>query len=71
MQDMNRSDQHTGVVQRLDKLYEFDRRPVTKDKLCSWGYFAGSYAGEHVAATEFVIGALFVTWGASVVDVIV
>ncbi|UCD76190.1 MAG: hypothetical protein JSV91_04560, partial [Phycisphaerales bacterium] len=68
---MNSPDQHTGVVQRLDRLYEFDRQPVSKDKQCSWGYFAGSFAGEHVAATEFVIGALFVMWGASVVDVIV
>ena len=38
---------------------------------CAVGaYFAGSYAGEHVAATEFVIGALFVTWGAGIRDVI-
>jgi cytosine permease len=61
----------SGVVRRLDKLYEFDREPVSPDKLCGGGYFAGSFAGEHVAATEFVIGALFVSWGAGVKDVIV
>lgn len=33
-------------------------------------YFAASYAGEHVAGTEFVIGAAFVAWGASAIDVI-
>ena len=60
-----------SVVKRLDRLYEFDREPVSKSKLCGGGYFAGSFAGEHVAATEFVIGALFVTWGARVVDVVV
>lgn len=60
-----------GVVERLDRLYEFDREPVTRDRLCSGAYFAGAYAGEHVAATEFVIGALFVTWGASILDIFV
>ncbi len=60
-----------GVVQRLDRLYEFDREPVSSDRLCGGRYFAGSFAGEHVAATEFVIGVLFVNWGARVVDVVV
>ncbi len=57
------------AVRVLDKLYEFDRRPVTSDRLLGPGYFAGSFAGEHVAATEFVIGALFVNWGANVKDI--
>ncbi len=60
-----------SVFQRLDQLNEFDREPVSEDKLCGGGYFAGSFSGEHVAATEFVIGALFVTWGASTYDVLV
>ncbi|MHC4363412.1 MAG: purine-cytosine permease family protein, partial [Planctomycetota bacterium] len=34
-------------------------------------HFAGVFAGEHVAATEFVIGALFVSKGAHTCDVIV
>lgn len=54
---------------KLDQLYEFDREPVSQDKLLGPGYFIGSFAGEHVAATEFVIGALFVNWGATVEDI--
>lgn len=57
------------TAKRLDKLYEFDREPVSQDRLLGPGYFAGSFAGEHVAATEFVIGVSFVNWGASVYDV--
>ncbi len=60
-----------SVFQQLDQLNEFDREPVSNDKLCGGGYFAGSFSGEHVAATEFVIGALFVMWGASTFDVLV
>jgi cytosine permease len=58
-------------TKRLDELYEFDREPVPANKLCNARHFAGLYAGEHTAATEFVIGALFVTWGASVFDMVV
>ncbi len=60
-----------GVFDRLDALYEFDRQPVTADKLQPGGYFAGAMAGEHIAATEFVIGALFVSLGATALDVLV
>jgi cytosine permease len=49
----------------MDRLYEFDREPVSADKLQSGGKFAGLFAGEHVAATEFVIGAFFVLHGVS------
>jgi cytosine permease len=62
---------HTDAVARLDALYEFDREPVSEDRLLGPRYFAGSFAGEHVAATEFVIGVTFVNWGASVRDVFV
>ena len=58
-----------GAAARLDRLYEFERAPVTQEKLLGPGYFAGSFAGEHVAATEFVIGALFVSWGAGLKDI--
>src|SRR5512147_416584 len=58
------------VVQRLDSLYEFERAPVTPDKLQPGSYFAGLFAGEHVAATEFVIGALLVSFGASATDIV-
>jgi len=57
------------AAQFLDQLYEFDREPVSRDRLLGPGYFAGSFSGEHVAATEFVIGVLFVNWGASVRDI--
>ncbi|RZV41951.1 MAG: nucleoside transporter [Acidimicrobiales bacterium] len=50
---------------------EFDRTPVAPKALQSGQYFAASYAGEHVAGTEFVIGALFVSFGLGAMDVIV
>jgi NCS1 family nucleobase:cation symporter-1 len=58
------------VVQKLDSLYEFERAPVTRDRLQPASYFAGLFAGEHVAATEFVIGALLVSFGASARDIV-
>jgi NCS1 family nucleobase:cation symporter-1 len=61
----------SGIIARLDKLNEFERRPVSLDKLQGGQHFAGVFAGEHVAATEFVIGALFVSKGAHTYDVIV
>jgi len=51
-------------------MSEFDRKPVTAESLQSGRYFAASYAGEHVAGTEFVIGALFVSFGLGATDVI-
>ena len=56
------------ISKRLDSLYEFDREPVSKNKLQGIGNFLGIYAGEHVAGTEFVIGMLFVAHGVSVKD---
>jgi len=58
------------VVHKLDKLYEFERAPVTPDRLQPASYFAGLFAGEHVAATEFVIGALLVSFGATARDIV-
>ena len=58
------------VVHKLDQLYEFERAPVTPDRLQPPSYFAGLFAGEHVAATEFVIGALLVSFGASARDIV-
>ena len=49
---------------------EFDHAPVPPQRLQPARYFAASYSGEHVAGTEFVIGAAFVAWGASASDVI-
>ncbi len=55
---------------RMDHLYEFDREPVSPDKLQGGARFAGLFAGEHVAATEFVIGAFFVLHGVSAKDLL-
>ena len=60
----------TGIAARMDKLYEFDREPVTADRLQGGGRFAGLFAGEHVAATEFVIGAFFVLHGVTARDLL-
>ncbi|TMP80090.1 hypothetical protein [Pseudoalteromonas sp. S983] len=47
-----------------------EQSPVANHKLHGWKHFAGLYAGEHVAATEFVIGATFVALGASTIDIL-
>ncbi|MBN2137642.1 MAG: hypothetical protein JW720_07540 [Sedimentisphaerales bacterium] len=59
------------AIKGMDALYEFEREPVSPDKLHSGKHFAGVYAGEHVAGTEFVIGALFVAWGATAYNIFV
>jgi len=61
----------SSIASQMDKLYEFDREPVSPDKLQSGGKFAGLFAGEHVAATEFVIGAFFVLHGVTAKDLFV
>ncbi len=65
------SNSESGAIKGMDRLYEFEREPVSEDKLHSGKHFAGVYAGEHVAGTEFVIGALFVAWGATAFDIFV
>lgn len=50
---------------------EFEREPVPKSNLKSWGSFLGMYAGEHAAGTEFMIGPMFLTAGVSAFDLIV
>ena len=49
---------------------EFEREPVAPQGLQPARYFAANFAGEHVAGTEFVIGAMFVTWGVSTGDIL-
>lgn len=51
------------ITRQMDRFYEFDREPVTPEKLKGGSLFASVFAGEHVAATEFVIGAFFVLHG--------
>ena len=48
-----------------------EQLPVPQHKLHGWTHFVGLYAGEHVAATEFVIGATFVALGATTMDILV
>jgi cytosine permease len=61
----------TAAAGGLDKLYEFDREPVSPDKFQGGSRFAGLFAGEHVAATEFVIGAFFVLHGVKLWELII
>ncbi len=55
--------------QSLENLSE-EQLPIAKHKLHGWTHFMGLYAGEHVAATEFVIGATFVALGAKTMDIL-
>ncbi len=59
-----------NVASRFDSYYEFDREPVTEDKFLSKGKFISFFAGEHVAATEFVIGPFFVLHGITAKELI-
>lgn len=54
----------------MSDIQEFERTPVQPERLEPARHFAASYAGEHVAGTEFVIGALFVAWGVSTHDIL-
>ena len=55
----------------MSNAEEFETLPVSPQKLQGPKPFAASYSGEHVAGTEFVIGALFVSWGVGAVDILV
>ncbi len=58
------------LLGKLNEVNEFEREPIPTNKLKSWGSFIGTYAGEHTAGTEFVIGPLFVAHGASAFDIV-
>ena len=45
--------------------------PVPQHRLHGPGHFLGLYGSEHVAATEFVIGAAFVAMGATIHDILI
>ena len=49
---------------------EYERERVPDHALKGPTSFWGMYAGEHTAGTEFMLGPLFIAWGASAVDVI-
>lgn len=44
-------------------------RPISKKNVSGLGNFFGIYGGEHIAATEFVIGATLVTLGVRATDI--
>ena len=67
---MSSSNKLARLAARMDALYEFDREPVAASELKPGRYFAGLFAGEHVAATEFVIGAFFVLHGVELGDLL-
>ena len=67
---MTDSPRKSALAARLDAINEFDREPVSKDRLRGPGGFIGLYAGEHVAGTEFVIGPLFVVHGVATGDLL-
>jgi purine-cytosine permease-like protein len=50
---------------------EYEREPVPEKALKGPSSFWGMYAGEHTAGTEFMLGPLFIAWGATALDVIV
>jgi purine-cytosine permease-like protein len=60
----------TSLVQRLDALYEYEREPIKEKDLHGWKIFWATFAGEHIAGTEFVIGPLFVMHGCAAIDVL-
>ncbi len=48
-----------------------EQLPVPKHRLHGATHFLGLYGAEHVAATEFVIGAAFVAMGATIYDILI
>lgn len=58
------------ILQTIAKM-KSEQLPIPDHKLHGWTHFLGLYAGEHVAATEFVIGATFVALGATTKDILV
>ena len=58
-------DQSRSIAEMDDELL-----PVPKHRLHGPKHFLGLYGAEHVAATEFVIGAAFVAMGAGIKDIL-
>jgi purine-cytosine permease-like protein len=67
---MEPTPQSKTMVERLDALYEYEREPIKEKDLHGWKIFWATFAGEHIAGTEFVIGPLFVMHGCTAVDVL-
>jgi purine-cytosine permease-like protein len=58
------------LASQMDALYEYDREEVIPGQFKPGAQFAGLFAGEHVAGTEFVIGAFFVIHGVRAADLL-
>lgn len=59
-----------NLVSKLDAVNEYERERIPENKLKGWRSFIGTYAGEHTAGTEFVLGPLFVAHGVTAVDLL-
>lgn len=58
-------------IKQIVKNIPIEDRPIAKKSLSGIGNFMGLYGGEHIAATEFVIGATLVTWGCRASDIFI
>ena len=58
---------HQGPISEIDD----EQLPVPAHRLHGPKHFLGLYGAEHVAATEFVIGAAFVAMGATIEDILI
>ncbi len=63
----NHSEDHQFSIAEIDD----EQLPVPEHRTHGASHFLGLYAAEHVAATEFVIGAAFVALGATIQDILV
>lgn len=63
-------EKNRSLVDRLNSVNEYEQEAIPENKLKGWKSFLGTYAGEHTAGTEFVIGPLFVAHGASAIDLV-
>ena len=70
---MNNTNQMIGDPEKQGgfSANEYERRPVPEHKTKGLGSFIGLFASEHVAATELLIGPLFVAHGVSAFGVLV
>lgn len=61
----------TGTGPQSIASMKSEQLPIPEHRLHGWTHFVGLYAAEHVAATEFVIGATFVALGATTKDILI
>jgi len=72
--DSKRMDNMTDTstdLRRSIAAMDDEQLPVPRHRLHGPTHFLGLYAAEHVAATEFVIGAAFVALGATMHDILI